>query len=374
MKNNKTILVFPMSSWWEWQQGRRNRNWFILQQLRNDSSIDRIIVVDPPAPSLRRMLKNMLMWGVYSKKYTQVVKKNTWGVWQIDKKVVLVSSVSHVKKVFIPQSILQKKVNEIWSWNPFVPIKKQAKEHVVFDAVDDWSNHPVYSKYSEVLSENYKKIMKTADTIFTVSEKLQEKFLENIDCYWIPNGVDVEAFSKGRDVKKSQTPQVVYTGVIQDRFDIDLVEYCAKEMPVVQFKIVGPVWKGIDVSALEKLSNVTLVGMVSHTTLPQLLGESWVGIIPHKKDAFTQSMNPMKAYEYLAAGLPVVSTHSEGISSLPFLVVATTNEQFLQLLKQTIEKYGDTSVAPDMAYDSWEERYKTMQERIKTKAPEPSSG
>ena len=115
MKNNKTILVYPMSSWWEWEQGRRNRNWFILQQLRNDPSIDRIIVVDPPAPSLRRMLKNMLMWGVYSKKYTQVVKKNTWGVWQIDKKVVLVSSVSHVKKVFIPQSILQKKVNEIWS-------------------------------------------------------------------------------------------------------------------------------------------------------------------------------------------------------------------------------------------------------------------
>ena len=315
----------------------------------------------------------MLMWGMYSKKYPQIVKKRMWGAWRVDKKSILVSSVSHVKRVFVPQSVLQKKVNQVWLWNPFVSFKKKQGEHVVFDAVDDWSKHPVYSKCKELLNNNYKEMTKFSDTLFTVSEKLQEKFVQNPECYWVPNGVDVASFAKARDIQKSQTPQVVYTGVIQDRFDTELVAFLAQEMPVVQFKIAGPVWKGVDVSALEKLPNVKLLGMVQYHKLPQLLGESWVGIIPHKKDAFTQSMNPMKAYEYLAAGLPVVSTHSEGISSLPFLVVATTKEQFLQLLKQTLEKYGDMSVAPDMAYDSWQERYKTMKEHIKKKAPEPTN-
>jgi len=378
-KRNTTILIaFPMSSWWEWLEGRRNRNYFLFEQMRYDANIEKIIIIEPPALSWKRAIKNLLSWRRYSKEYTCIKSGLLYSIWQVDEKVFLVSllwkipinSVQYAK--VIPHAVAEcgkGDVSQIWSWNPFVEtrwLKKAFPSAVmVFDAVDDWSAHPVYVRKREVLKKRYYEIHNSCDVIFTVSSELRHRYFhDHPHAYHIPNGVDCSVFDKARqETKKTPSPQAVYVGVIQERFDIGLVAECAKALPHVRFVIAGPVWKGIDLSALTRYENVILKGVVSYDMVPGLLAQSWVGIVPHIVDAFTQSMDPMKVYEYLAGGIPVVSTAVVSVNPSASMVdIAQTHEEFVLCLQKRLDQargVGRDDECVSREYD-WSKKYKKM--------------
>ncbi len=127
-----------------------------------------------------------------------------------------------------------------------------------------------------------------------------------------------------------------YTGSIHaDRVDVDLVESLALALPQATIALVGPNMLTASVTArLQTLPNVVFTGSIPYARLPQIMRAFDVCIVPHRVTAFTESLNPIKLWEYLAAGKPIVSTDVAGFRDYPeHVAIAQDTEMFAQGVK-----------------------------------------
>jgi glycosyltransferase involved in cell wall biosynthesis len=115
-------------------------------------------------------------------------------------------------------------------------------------------------------------------------------------------------------------PRVVFTGaVVATKLDVPLLAALARARPEWSFALVGPVGPGdprTDVSALAAEPNVHLLGPRRYGELPDVLRGADAGLIPYARNELTDAIFPMKVYEYLAAGLPVVATELPSIADV----------------------------------------------------------
>ena len=201
------------------------------------------------------------------------------------------------------------------------------------------------------------KIANSVDTVVYTAKNLKEKYTEIKDkskMYYLPNGIDLDFF---KDADRSLPPQledipeprVIYVGAIHDWFDVDLVHYCAKNLPNYSFIIIGPEQK--DLSLLRKLKNVHILGSIPYAKIPAFLYNSQVGIIPFNVKDYpdlVNSINPLKMYEYLACGLKVVSIEWEQIKDMNDIInLATTKDEFVNAIE-----YGN-SLEYDLLKLTW---------------------
>jgi len=108
--------------------------------------------------------------------------------------------------------------------------------------------------------------------------------------------------------------------VVATKIDVGLLVGLARARPSWSFAIVGPVGPGdpgTDVSALRAEPNVHLLGPRPYASLPEVLRGADAGLIPYARNRLTESIFPMKVYEYLAAGLPVAATQLPAIAGVP---------------------------------------------------------
>jgi glycosyltransferase involved in cell wall biosynthesis len=120
----------------------------------------------------------------------------------------------------------------------------------------------------------------------------------------------------------------------------------ARSRPKWSFALVGPTGPGdprADVSALVDEPNIHLLGARSYAELPQVLRGADAGIIPYARNPLTESVFPMKVYEYLAAGLPVVATPLPALVDVPDIATAANPQDIAGLLEDAIEH--DTATA-----------------------------
>lgn len=193
----------------------------------------------------------------------------------------------------------------------------------VYDCMDDWSS---FSGATKEVDEAERMICDAATRIWVVSQALAEKlntWQEKIDI--VPNGVDFDHFSK---VTASRADKlVVYVGAIADWFDFELVNSVARLLPDWRFEICGPLSSRDLPTGLLNCPNINLVGPIPYSSVPTRMANATVGIIPFKLTALIEATSPIKLYEYLAAGTPVVATGMREV--LPFRssgVVSTANE------------------------------------------------
>lgn len=378
-----TIILVGMSSRVDWEQGiltknlQRmqggvvNRNYHVLQTLLRRPEVEKVISVDFLPYNLRKSIKQGIQTHWWRRTKTTQAKGLTWRLeavtgkwWSLSS--LRVNALTQLKSYINPETQMV-----IWSYHPFFPevFSQLPGAIIVFDTVDNWAEHPAYAKYTKRLKNNYSEIDSSADYIFTVSSDLKKLFPKNSQVTWVPNGVDVQHFSTPHDPQEFNVlpqPFVVYCGVIQDRFDVKLVAATAALLPQIYWVIAGPVWKGMDLTSLN-LPNVRLIGPVNYRQLPNLLARASCGIIPHKINQFTASMNPLKLYEYLAAGLPVVSTPIKGTEQFPSgVLTASTPQEFAAAIQKALTYSPEQKIRlRQLIIDqTWDTRVQLMLKKI----------
>ena len=192
------------------------------------------------------------------------------------------------------------------------------------------------------------KIANSVDMVAYTAKNLKEKYTEIKDktkMYYMPNGIDLDFFetadrSLPQEFQYISEPRVIYVGATHDWFDVDLVYYCAKNLPNYSFIIIGPEQK--DLSLLKELKNVYILGPIPYTRIPAFLYNSQVGIIPFSVKDYpdlVNSINPLKMYEYLACGLKVVSVEWEQIKDMAeYVHFANNKDEFLCCIRSNKAK------------------------------------
>jgi glycosyltransferase involved in cell wall biosynthesis len=184
---------------------------------------------------------------------------------------------------------------------------------IVYDCMDELSNFHGAPDNLRLLE---RELLEQADIVFTGGRSLfeaKEPYHHNIHCF--PSSIDAAHFGKAQ-LKSSadpadQTgiahPRVGFFGVIDERFDVVLVGELAAMRPDLQFVMLGPVVK-IDPATLPQAENIHWLGGKSYEQLPAYLAHWDAGFMPFAINAATRFISPTKTPEFLAAGLPVVST------------------------------------------------------------------
>ncbi len=366
MDNHKRrdLIIFNMSDYGDWQdRGIVNRNYFILRELLKSQAIGKVLAVDLLPHNYKRALKKFITLNCDRSARRAINRGFLSRLYQADEKLYVYSAVcsmcaSGEKRIYAKINKVAEGLNFeniiLWSYLPtftkyFDEVDAELK---IFDAVDDWSEHSGYQKIKQQIINNYEIIDKKADIIFTVSSALKKLFKNNQNVHWIPNGVDARHFAFRKegialeDIKNIGRPIIGYVGIVQDRFDVDLLESLLKKNPDKSFVIIGMIWPNSRIEKLKKYSNLFLLGQKKYQDIPAYLKEFSAAIIPHKINKFTRSMNPLKLYEYLAAGKPIISTGVAGLEKFTDLVsVADDYEEFNKKLNdaiavETLDKVG----------------------------------
>lgn len=158
-------------------------------------------------------------------------------------------------------------------------------------------------------------LFSTADLVFTGGQSLYEaKKRQHAAVHCFPSSIDRAFFSTARrihidpaDQAEIPHPRLGYCGVIDERMDMELLARVARKRPDWHFVMVGPVVK-VSPSELPQEANIHYLGSKQYASLPSYMGGWSVGLLPFARNEATRFISPTKTPEYLAAGLPVVST------------------------------------------------------------------
>jgi glycosyltransferase involved in cell wall biosynthesis len=201
-----------------------------------------------------------------------------------------------------------------WYYTPMMlPFSKHLTPDVtVYDAMDELSK---FKFAPEHLLDYEQELIDRADLVFTGGSSLYEAKKDrhpNVHCF--PSSVDRAHFCKARarlfdpaDQEDLPRPRLGFYGVIDERFDTELLAKVAEMRPNWSFVMVGPVVK-ISEEDLPKRPNIHYVGGKTYGELPSYLSGWDVALMPFAMNESTQFISPTKTPEYLAGGKPVVST------------------------------------------------------------------
>jgi glycosyltransferase involved in cell wall biosynthesis len=178
---------------------------------------------------------------------------------------------------------------------------------LIYDVMDDLSS---FRHAPEGLRLRQRQLLSVADVVFTGGRSLHRGILSQRRhaVYLFPSGVEQEHYAASRELRSERSSKVAgYVGVIDERVDLELIAQLAAALPDWTVRMVGPVTK-IEESSLPQASNIEYVGMVPYRQLPQVMAGFDVALMPFALNEATRAISPTKTLEYLAAGLPVVST------------------------------------------------------------------
>ena len=297
----------------------------------------------------------------------------------------LQSNLSKQETIAIQQNLLTTFFNDysirhymFWYYTPMaLLISSHFKpEFIVYDCMDELST---FKFAPPALQQLEKELFGIADIVFTGGHNLynaKKNYHHNIHPF--PSSIDKEHFNKARikredpgDQAQISRPRFGFYGVVDERFDLQLLKEVAELRPQWQFIIIGPVVK-IDPETLPRFNNIHYLGGKSYDELPEYLSGWDIAMIPFLLNDSTKYISPTKTPEYLAAGKPVISTSIKdvvtpyGINGL--VHIADCADDFIkaaemELNKSDRKKWLD-EVDAFLFNNSWDNTWSNMVELI----------
>ncbi len=278
----------------------------------------------------------------------------------------------HLLKMFMASM----NINNYITWY-YTPLSFAFSDHLnpdllVYDCMDELS---LFKFASPALNDLEKRLLSKADLVFTGGNNLYEskKHLHS-NIHPFPSGIDISHFIKARNFERDPKdqadifhPRIGFYGVIDERFNIDLVKKVAEKRPAWNFVIIGPTAK-IDPATLPTNKNIHFLGMKDYKELPDYLAGWDVAMMPFELNDATKFISPTKTPEFLAGAKPVVSTsihdvvHPYGDQQL--VSIADTPEEFESAINDLLEnkKNDDWLERVDLllATMSWDDIWQRM--------------
>ncbi len=247
---------------------------------------------------------------------------------------------------------------------------------LAFDCMDEWQTFPRVGDFARA---EQPLLLREADLLFVTARALESEFRAGqLAPLLVPNGVDFDLFHQApANDAPYPRPVVGYAGAIADWFDFDLLEAVARARPQYSFVIVGAFEReqhvsGPAIERLRKLSNIHLLGHKPFAEVPTFLAGFDVCTIPFVVNRVTEATNPVKMYEYLAAGKPIVSTPLAEVSALgpPYAYVGATATEFADQIDRALAEDAPSKRKQRLAFassNSWTDRYKMFDVAIRSK-------
>ncbi len=258
----------------------------------------------------------------------------------------------------------------LWYYTPMaLPLGKHlAPKYIVYDVMDELSAF-LFSP-PELLSRE-EELYQMADVVFTGGQSLYEAKKSrhsNVHCF--PSSIDKSHFSKALNIQDQPAdqshiphPRLGFYGVLDERFDIHLIAEMAHLRPQWHIILIGPVVK-IPHEDLPRAHNIHYLGSKSYDQLPEYLASWDIALIPFAKNESTRYISPTKTPEYLAAGVPTISTSITDVvtpyGQLGLVSIGDTAEEWVKkieiLLLMSKEEKKNWTLKKDefLADKSWD--------------------
>ena len=242
----------------------------------------------------------------------------------------------------------------LWTYSPLTLALLDLRPYrrVVYHAVDDIAAQP--GMPAETIREGEVELARRADIVFTTAPTLQRRLTEAgaRRCLLTPNVADADHFGAAMtqpaalDVAALPTPRIGFVGAISRyKLDFELIRAVAVARPSYSFVLIGQVGEGEPEAGavrLQGVANLHLLGPRAYAELPACLAAMDVATLPAATNDYTEAMFPMKFFEYLAAGRPVVTTRLPALAAYEHLALVAPPEPagFAEAIDRALAGHG----------------------------------
>lgn len=270
----------------------------------------------------------------------------------------------------------------LWCYSPSSAdiVKYVPHKSLVYDCVD---RHSAYKGHitPAVVDGMERDLASQADQVFSTAVGLHETLKQyNKTAEMIPNGAAYEIFSRvwhereslacPEEMRELKHPVYGFVGMLQECIDYDLLEELAEKQPHATVFLIGRPLPGVNLDRFQNYPNVMIHGLVPQEQLPAYIAQFDVCLNVFREGALSKDVSPLKFYEYLATGKPIVSTR-EPLQVMDFadvVYIAENKKEFVGLCLAASGESGTEKIEKRLSYGkscSWDERVCQMEEKLK---------
>ena len=221
-------------------------------------------------------------------------------------------------------------------WTPLaLELRARYGWKVLYDCMDEWVDFP---NIGDALIHQEKILVRQSDLVAVTASLLYDKWSSVAQrCVLIRNAVDYVFFrehcSPNHLLDDVSRPIIGYYGALAEWVDFELLSFLAKNRPDWSFVLIGDVFVN-NVAGLDKMRNVYMQGRQPYTDMPRFLYHFDVCLIPFKLNNVTHAVDPVKFYEFISAGKPIISVPLEELKIYSeYMYFANQPEEFLQKIE-----------------------------------------
>lgn len=386
MLENEDIICLSTTSW--------DGIWGSRQQIMSRlAKSNRVIFVEPP-PEFRQLISGR----EYRKEALGSIAKWRRGVQLIRDKLYVyplpllfplrslhLSNLLSTKwiAVFLHRVMKELEVRSpiIWNYHPKSAelVEKLGEKLFIYHCIDEFSAGRFGPFFRKATIRQEEKLLQRSDIVFVWSKSAYEKKKKhNPNTFFVPSGVDAEHYLKATrettpipaDMKQLSRPICAYIGgVSEQKVDFSLLETLACSLPRANFVLAGPLkLHHLDIDKITAKPNIHYLGQIAVDRLPNYLKAVDVCLLPYQINDHTRYIFPLKLFEYMATGKPIVTTDLPEVRDFTGLVrIARTRHEFLDHVRAALDEDDPKAQRAriNMALDNtWEKRIERLSRLI----------